>query len=159
VAISLTCSLISLNSGIGRFFLNPSSIAAVALYIFIVGLVYNIILRNLWEPKGLQLLADELLHVAVPVLFILYWLLFTPKGALKWIHPFQWLIFPVAYLVYAMTRGAIEGFYPYPFINLKELTYGRVILNCLGLMIVFFVVGLLIVTLDKWIGRKTKLLL
>ena len=154
VAISLAFVLIAPGSVAGRFFSKPSVITAVTEYIFIVGLVYNIILRNLWQPVGFQLLADNLLHVVVPALFVSYWLLFVPKNLLQWKHPFTWLYFPAAYLLYALIRGAAEDFYPYPFINVTELGYGKVFLNSLGLMIVFLAVGFLLVGIGKGMYRK-----
>ena len=45
IAISLTISTLSPDSGPGRFFLSLSLQSAIALYIFIVGLVYNLVLR------------------------------------------------------------------------------------------------------------------
>jgi len=153
VAVSLTFVLVKPSSSISRFFSRPFSIAAISVYIFIVGLVYNIILRQLWQPKGLQQLADELLHVVVPVLFVLYWVFFVFKGSLKWKHSFAWLIFPLFYLVYAMIRGSIEGFYPYPFIDLNKLSYSHVIFNCLGLTVAFLVIGLLFIAIDKMMSH------
>ncbi len=149
VAISLTVVLIKPSSPAGRFLSKPSSATAITLYILIVGLVYNIILRRLWQPSGLQLLADELLHVAVPVLFIVYWIFFIEKGSLKWKNCFAWLLYPVAYLFYAMIRGHIEDFYPYPFLDLNKSGYQKVILNCLGLTIVFIAIGFLLIAIDK----------
>src|SRR5215213_3929165 len=40
----------------------PGLIAATTVYISIVGLVYQILLRHIWNPTGLQMLVDELLH-------------------------------------------------------------------------------------------------
>jgi hypothetical protein len=149
VALSSTIVLVKHNSSLGKFFVKPSVVTAVTLYIFIVGLVYNIILRKLWQPTGLQQLADELLHVAVPILFIIYWIFFVEKGKLKWKDCLAWLLYPLVYLIYAMLRGNLEGFYPYPFLDINKLSYQRVILNCLGLTIVFIVLGLLLITVDK----------
>jgi hypothetical protein len=156
VAASLTLLLLSTRSAAGSFFAKPSVITAVALYIFIVGLVYNIILRSVWHPMGLQKLADELLHVAVPALFTFYWLLYAPKTSLQWVHAFRWLIFPAVYLVYAMIRGGIEGFYPYPFLDANTLTFGRVFMNCVGLLLLFIIIGLLFVAISKQMSRQTK---
>ncbi|MFI5185602.1 MAG: Pr6Pr family membrane protein [Chitinophagales bacterium] len=153
VAVSLAIILIKSSSSPGRFFSKPFSVSAIAVYIFIVGLVYNIILRPLWRPTGLQWVADELLHVAVPVLFLIYWVFLVFKGSLKWKHAFWWLIFPLFYLFYAMIRGKIEGFYPYPFIDLNKLGYSRVLLNCAGLTATFLIIGLLFVVADKIMGR------
>jgi hypothetical protein len=154
VAVSLTILLVNPHSASGRYFNKASVITAIALYILIVGLVYNIILRSLWHPAGLQKLADELLHVAIPLLFIVYWFFFASKKGLTWMHPFRWLIFPALYLVYVLIRGALEGFYPYPFIDANELSFGRVFMNSFGLMFVFLAVGFLFVAVGKMISRK-----
>jgi hypothetical protein len=155
VAICLSCVLISPSSPAGIFFSKPSTLTAIALYIFIVGLVYNVILRFIWEPTGLQKWVDEALHVVVPVLFVFSWLLFVIKGTLKWSHPFRWLVYPAVYLMYALLRGEYSGFHAYPFINTAELGYGRVLMNAGGLMLVFIATGFLFVAIDRKIGRKS----
>jgi hypothetical protein len=109
------------------------------------------------KPVGLQQVTDELLHVVVPLLYTLYWLFFAPKGSLKWTHPFRWLAFPAAYLIYAMVRGAAEGFYPYPFINVAELGYVRVLMNCSGLLIIFVIIGFLFVATDRMINHQVNM--
>jgi len=154
--IALCCSFILLNpsSLLGRFFSKPVTLAAIAVYIFIVGLTYNIILRFTWNPQGLQKWVDEALHVVVPLLYIIFWLVFVPKGSLKWIYPFRWLIYPAVYLVYALLRGEFSGFHAYPFINTAELGYTRVLLNSGGLMLVFITAGLLLVVIDKQMSRQ-----
>jgi hypothetical protein len=156
VAISLTIILIRPGSVAGRFFSKSKIITAIAVYIFIVGLIYNSVLRSVWHPEGLQKVADECLHVVVPVLFIIYWLLFAAKSSLDWIYAFRWLIFPVVYLVYAMLRGGIEGFYPYPFLNANELTFGKVFMNCAGLFFVFIITGLLFIWVSRLMSRGQK---
>jgi hypothetical protein len=156
VAVCVSILLVRSRSAAGRFFSKSSVIAAVALYIFIVGLVYNIILRGVWHPQGLQKLADELLHVAVPLLFIIYWLLFASKNNLQWMDAFKWLLYPAVYLLYAMVRGGIEGFYPYPFINANELPFGRVFMNSFGLLIVFIISGFLFIAISRWLSRQTN---
>jgi hypothetical protein len=149
VAISLSCILLRPASHLGRFFSKASTLSAIALYIFIVGLVYNTILRFIWSPLALQKWVDESLHVIIPVLFILYWLWSVPKGSLKWADPFRWLAYPAIYLLYALARGALSGFYAYPFINVTELGYNRVLLNAVGLMLVFVLTGFLFVAIDS----------
>jgi hypothetical protein len=154
VAISLSTVLLWPSSSLGQFFSKPSTLAAIALYIFIVGLVYNVILRYTWNPAGAQKWADEGLHVVVPLLFVIFWLTFVPKRSLNWIHPFRWLVYPGGYLLYALLRGTLSGFYPYFFINAEELGYNRVLLNSGGLMIVFLIAGLIIVGTGKLMGRS-----
>lgn len=156
VALCLSCSSMRTKGRWGRFFSKPPVQAAIALYILVVGIVYNAILRFLWQPSGLQKVADELLHVVVPLLFVCYWLLFVIKGQLKWRHAFQWLLYPAVYLCYALLRGGLGGFYPYPFINVTELGYSRVLMNAAGLLLVFIAGGFLFVGIDKTMGRATR---
>jgi hypothetical protein len=156
IALCLSFILLSPSSLPGRFFSKPGTIAAIALYIFIVGLTYNTILRFIWQPTGLQRLVDEALHVIIPLLFILFWSLFAPKGTLKWSYPFRWLVYPGIYLVYALLRGEYSGFHAYPFIDTVKLGYGRVLLNAGGLMLLFIAAGYLFVALGRKTGPSTN---
>jgi len=154
VATRLTVVIVAPSSRAAQFFVKPSVTAGIGVYIFIVGLVYNIMLRHIWSPVGRDRLADELLHVAVPVLYLLYWLIFASKKGLQWKHVFYWLSFPAIYIVYVLIRGSVEGFYPYYFINPLELSVQKVVINSIVLMAAFVVVGCLFVTIGKWLTRK-----
>src|SRR5678815_1955687 len=84
VATCFTLILIEPGSGGGRFFAKPATLTAVTVYITVVGIIYNAILRFLWSPKGLQLVVDELLHSIVPVLVIVYWAIAVPGQRMKY---------------------------------------------------------------------------
>ena len=66
-----------------------------------------------------------------------------------------WLLYPALYLAYALIRGRLEGFYPYPFINVTELGYGKVMTNAAALLVVFMAGGALFVGIDKMMKRAT----
>ncbi len=154
VAISLTLSLLAPASVPGRFFGSPFTQSAIAVYILIVGIIYSIALRKTWNPEGLQLIADRLLHDAVPLLYFIFWILFVPGKLLQWKDPVSWLIYPLIYLVYILVRGSATGWYPYPFLNISELGYGKVILNIGLIGLAFLVVGVLLVTINRLIIKK-----
>ena len=84
VAFCFTALLVKPNSRLGIFFSQPGALTATTINIFVVGLLYNLLLRQIFSSVGLQRLADELLHVVIPLLFIVYWYLFAPKGGLGW---------------------------------------------------------------------------
>jgi len=153
VAKSLTVSLLLPSSPFGIFFSKMSVQSAIAVYIFIVGLVYNLVLRNLWDPEGWQLVADNLLHVAVPVLYVLFWLIFTPKKILQWKNIFPLLIFPAVYLGYSLIRGSVTGWYPYPFVNADKLGYGQVAVNSLLVLLAIVTAGLGIIAFNRFTKR------
>lgn len=152
VAISLSVIWLSPQSSAGKFFSRVKSQTAIAVYIFIVGLVYNLVLRNIWSPTGWQLLADNLLHVLVPVAYLLYWFTFTQRKILEWPDILPWLIFPAIYLVYSLLRGAVTGWYPYPFVHAGQLGYPKVALNSLLVLIAFTLAGLGMI----FVNRRTK---
>lgn len=131
------------------FLAAPRVLAATAVYIVIVGAVYNIILRNLWAPQGLQLVVDELLHSVNPLYYLVFWITFIPKAGLKWKHVFPWLIYPLVYFLFILVRGAISGFYPYPFIDVTALGWSRVLLNSAGVTAAFMVMSLIIISVSR----------
>ncbi|MBP6577667.1 MAG: Pr6Pr family membrane protein [Chryseobacterium sp.] len=141
IAISLTFSTFFPKTKLGNFFSILSVKTAIALYIFIVFVVYNTVLRGIWKPTGWQLFLDNMLHVAIPILYILYWLFFVTKGTLNWKNGFYWLIFPLVYLIYSLIRGPIANWYPYPFLNASNLGYSQVGLNILAMLFVFLISG------------------
>jgi hypothetical protein len=154
VAISITCILFFPNKKPGIFFSKPSVSSAVTLYIFIVALVYNTVLRGIFVLNGLVLFVDTLLHVIVPVLYILYCFLYVPRGVLKWQDGVSWIFFPLLYLIYSLIRGEIINWYPYPFLNVSELGYIKVFINLATMVAVFFVAGLCLIGFNR--GFKTK---
>ncbi len=150
VTLTLTFALLTPNSGWGSFFSRASVQAAAAVYIVVVGACYSLLLRHLWNPQGAQKLADVLLHDGMPVIYALYWVVFAPKQGLRWKDAAVWLSYPGIYLVYILSRGALTGLYPYPFIDVSELGYPRMLVNAAGLLVVFLALGLLVVAFGRW---------
>lgn len=149
VACCLTYPLVDPSSVPGRFFSSIKVQSAIAVYIFIVGLVYNLILRGITSLKGMAWVADNLLHVAVPVLFISYWFIFTPGKVLQWKNILSWLIFPSVYLIYSLIRGPVADWYPYPFLHVGKLGYEKVTMNALLVLGAFLITGLAIIAYNR----------
>jgi hypothetical protein len=140
----------------GNFFSRPSVGTGITLYLLVVGIVYNLVLRGLWKPVGIDRVADELLHVLLPGLALLFWFLFTPKGMLKTKQILLWLIYPLLYTPFVMIRGALVGHYPYPFLDLQENSLARVCLN-MGLITAgFLFLGTIFYFADKYLGKVRR---
>lgn len=146
--ITLTLTIFCARPQAEQFLTRPSVRSALVVYIIIVGGVYAVLLRNLWHPRGLQLLADTVLHDVMPFLYPLYWLAFLPKGSLRWSDPAWWSVYPVLYFLYSMLRGAADGTYLYPFIDAAKLGIARACVNGIGLLAVFFCFGLVLTVID-----------
>lgn len=154
VALCATVLLLKPKFKWGIFFSKPVNLTAITVYITIVGVVYNAILRFLWQPQGLQYITDELLHTVIPVLFILLWFLYVPKKGLQFKNAFPWLLYPFIYIIYIAIRGEIAGEYPYPFIDVEQLGYSKVLINSAGLVIAFLGFSLLLIAVGKFLSRS-----
>lgn len=132
----------------------PALLGGVTLAIALVGVVYGLLLRGLLELSGGALLADTLLHKVVPALVPLWWLAFAPKGGLGWRAPWVWALYPALYLPYALIRGAFEGRYAYPFINVDRLGWGGVAINAIAIAIGFVAAGHALVAIDRRMERR-----
>jgi hypothetical protein len=149
VGIVSAVSAIAPNSASGRLLTGANTRAGVALYIGLVGVIYHLLLSGLWDPQGWQKIADLLLHTATPVMMAIAWIFFDAKKDLTLKALPQIIVYPVAYTVYAMIRGAGDGFYPYPFIDVAELGYARVLMNVVGLTAAFLFAGGLLILIGK----------
>ncbi|HEY1610035.1 MAG TPA: Pr6Pr family membrane protein [Paraburkholderia sp.] len=137
VAICFTCIAIGAHSRPGRFFRHPPVVTAVVVYMVFVGIAYNTLLRYLWTPSGLRALLNETLHTIIPLLCVLYWLLFVPRFTLVLRDCLLWFVYPLCYLFVTLWRGRATDFYPYPFINVERLGYLHVLVNSLLLLLGF----------------------
>lgn len=151
VAICFTGLLLK-ESKAERFFKQPSVITAVTVYILIVGLVYNLVLRSQWNPQGLQLLADNLLHTSTPLLVLIYWLINVSAKEISFKQAPVWMLYPLIYLGYVIIRGSLSNFYPYFFIDVSKLGYAKAFTNALYVTAAFFIIALALI----WIGSKKK---
>jgi hypothetical protein len=131
---------------------HKSALTALTTFILVVGLVYQIVLRNTWVPTGFQLIIDELLHSVIPVFVLIYWILFANKTDLILQNNINWLWFPAIYFVFIIIRGHFSNFYPYPFINVSAIGYFKVFINFL--MVSGFMLS--IMALLIFIGQKIK---
>ena len=157
IAVALVCSWVAFGTAARIESLFATRLrGAAALYIAVTGGIYVTVLRSLWQPQGAQWLADMLLHYVVPLLYLLLWLAFSPKGRLRWSDAMRWLVFPLAYLLWALWRGSWAHEYPYPFLDLAVLGLPKVLRNALAVAGLFLALGLVLVAIDRALGRGSR---
>jgi len=150
VAICFSAMSFASRSKLGLFLAKPATITAITVYIVVVGIIYNVLLRGLLHPIGWARVADELLHVVNPLVFLGFWIFFVNKQTLQYKHAFAWLLYPMIYIIFIVIRGYFINQYPYPFINVVELGYPKAILNAFFCLIVFYILSIFLI----WIGKK-----
>ncbi len=105
--------------------------------ILVTGVVHWFLLRPLLHLTGASYVADKLLHVVVPVLAVVGWLVLGPRGRVRAGDVVLALAFPVLYLAWTLLHGAVSDWYPYPFISVTEHGYAQVLLTSAVLALAF----------------------
>jgi hypothetical protein len=142
--------------GARGFLGRPGILAAAAVYIVIVGLIYALLLSALWAPTGLHKLADAILHALIPLLYFLWWLLYAPKQGLRWSQPLSWLAYPLAYGAFSVVLGILTGKYLYPFADLRNLAAAQALRNAALLLLLFWGLGMAAVTVARFRGARAR---
>ncbi|MEO7432835.1 MAG: Pr6Pr family membrane protein [Dokdonella sp.] len=156
VALTATFAVLPGSSSVAALFRSARLRGCTALCIGITLAIYHSILAATWDPQGAQWLADVTLHYAVPLLYLAWWFLFAPHGELGWFDAVRWLLFPAVYVTCVLLRGAWLHEYPYPFIDVDALGAAAVARNAVGVGLLFLVVGLALVALDRWRARSVR---
>ncbi|MEO8577227.1 MAG: Pr6Pr family membrane protein [Gemmatimonadales bacterium] len=150
VAVFFTARLLHREGPANHWARSDSFATWVTVSITFVGLGFIVLLARLYHFEGIEWLTNALLHYVTPTLGLLYWLLFVRPASLRWKDPMIWSVYVLAYGIYSMARGAVDGFYPYPFVDLPKIGWARVSINMIGLYIAFCLFGALFVAIGRW---------
>ncbi|MGQ7295658.1 Pr6Pr family membrane protein [Quadrisphaera sp. KR29] len=93
------------------------------LSIVATGVVFAAVLAPIVQVSGWAAVADAVFHQLVPVAFPVVWLLFGPRPRLTWRVVALAFAWPVVWMAYTFVRGAVTGWYPYPFLDAAELGF------------------------------------
>ena len=147
VVVAVVFALLAVRTA-GRGRLMHVLLLDALLMIIVTGIVYNAILAPGAPPlHGWPLVSNTLVHIVSPILAVVTWAVFGPRG---WLHrsliPAA-LVIPIIWLLYTLIRGAIVDAYPYGFINVVDLGYPMAIVNvlvivALGIGICFLLIGI-----------------
>lgn len=141
-------------TGQPAFFARNGSRAAVAMSIAVVCIVYHFVLASLWQPSGLLFFADITLHYVTPLFYGVWWLTQGRSGSSHWSDLPWWLIYPLVYLVYALSNGGLTGTYAYPFIDVGAKGATNVAISVGIMLALFAVVGLAVICADRMLPRS-----
>ncbi len=124
--------------------------------ITVTGLVYVTVLRGINDLEGWWVVADAMLHYAVPLLAVVGWLAFGPRGRVDRSVAGRALLWPVAWLAYTLAHGAVSGWYPYPFLDVADLGYGPALLNCAVVTVLMVAVASALLALDRRLPARGR---
>ncbi|HET9412108.1 MAG TPA: Pr6Pr family membrane protein [Candidatus Saccharimonadales bacterium] len=108
---------------------------AATLYMLVTGVVYSLLLSGLEESLQTTIpWVNAVLHYIMPAAVLFDWCIDIPKRRMLFRRALVWLAFPAAYLFYSLVRGAVVGWYPYPFLNPAYYGYAGVVVTCVGIL-------------------------
>jgi hypothetical protein len=158
--VAITCLLLALRPGSGTHHGRLGTVFRVfrldgLVMIAITGVVYHALLAALLDLGGWQMVSDQIVHTAVPLMAAIGWLVFGPRGLISWKVVGFSVVYPLLWLAFTLARGAIDGWYPYPFIDVGELGYARVTVNVLGITAGFVALAAGALGLDRLLTRSS----
>ena len=136
-----------------RWWRSPVTRGMMAATILLVGLFYHFFLAGTWNPQGWFKVADVALHYVTPIFYLLWWVIFTWHGKLKFGDIPIMLLPSTIWLIYALIRGAIITEYPYPILEAHKLGYGQVAINVLAVLVAVTILCAIVVAIDRALAR------
>ncbi len=154
----LTLSSIQLFRGIAETKFISLSRLTMTVSMVIVGVIYNALLRGGDPDPGdvgynWPVLPNEILHTYVPILILVEWLLTRTTIALKVNQAFWVLLYPLAWLTFSISRGLIQGWWPYWFID-PQYGIGTQATWIAVIAIMFSVLALAFIPAQRAIARR-----
>lgn len=132
-----------------RTTLNRVLLADVLLMVSVTGVIFQVLLRGLVPLEGAQVFTDAVEHAWGPLLIVVAWVVFGPRGWLGARGVFQALILPLIWLGWTFVRSAFVEAWPYPFVDVTEYGLGPV-MTTIGIIIAF---GIFLGFVYLWIDR------
>lgn len=139
VEINLLASITLIASAIMTAAGNGARLAvlrsAVTVYIIIVGIVFSLLLAGL-ENVALTAVPwdNTVLHYIMPAAVVIDFFLDRPRALISFKQGLVWLLVPLGYFAYSLIRGAVVGWYPYPFLNPSTNGYGSIAIAATGIL-------------------------
>ena len=122
------------------------------VYLVVTMVIYNVLLAT-GDPMTWT---NAVVHVLFPIYLVIDWIVDPPRSRIGRRRALLWLAYPTAYLAYTFIRGALVGWYPYPFFDLNANSVATVVAYTAGL----YVFGLLViagVTLSgNWLWERRR---
>jgi hypothetical protein len=136
--------------------------ASATTYAIVISVVYNALLRD--SPGDIRdagydwpVVPNEIMHVWAAVLILLDWLIFAGYAKLR-LRASLWVaVFPLAWLTFSVTRGILDGWWAYWFLNPNEPGGIPGMLQYVaGITVLMIGMGFILIALRKLISRLSR---
>lgn len=116
VVVTLLLSAVAIAAGKSSKF--DALRSATTVYILVVGIGFSALLSHMGDIALTAVPWDNIvLHYIIPVAVFADFITDRPRHSPSFKRAILWLLFPIVYATYALVRGGLTGWYPYPFLN------------------------------------------
>ena len=143
--------------------INPIVKFTGVMSILLTGIVYNVMLAPTYEPIESFQPNSVILHVILPIMFVVDWFLFYERKNLKWFYPLLTTISPLGYIAFIYIRAAILGYdtqnhliYPYFFLDIETEGIAGAVKWILLLTVAFVAMAYILFGVDRIMAKKEK---
>jgi hypothetical protein len=97
---------------------------------------------------------NAVVHQVFPIVVIADWLIDPPSTAIPFRRSLVWLVYPLGWVGYTLARGAITGWYPYPFLDPAGGGYPAVVASVIVILAFGVVLCAAVSMLGNVLGRR-----
>ena len=128
---------------------------AATLYLVVTFVVVVLLLQGA-ELSLSNRIVDFVVHRLFPLLVVIDWIVDPPETDLRMRDVAIWLIFPLIWLALTLIRGAVDTWYPYPFLDPDSGGYRSVAYHVIVILAGVLVIAGGVVALGD-VGRDRRL--
>lgn len=122
---------------------------AAVVYMTVTFVVFALLLSNTNVDTAIPWV-NTVVHQIMPVAVIADWLIDPPRDRFPFTTTLRWLTFPLVWIAYTTIRGAIVGWYPYPFLDPANGGYGSVAVYIVAIL----AFGVALCAVVAWVGNR-----
>ena len=151
--LAFSCLCLTFNPNCNRYSFKVIRLNGL-VGVIITAVVYNLILREIDNPPNTLLqFSNESLHVILPIIGVLSWLVWGPFRRIQFNVIVGSFLSMLIYGIYIFIRGYLTNQYPYPFINVVEVGYVKALYAAGSVFVLFLGLALLLWAIDCWRRR------
>jgi hypothetical protein len=128
---------------------------AALTYLTVTFVVYALLLADIDVNTPLAWV-DFILHKVFPIAVLIDWVLDPPRQRISIRQGAVWLVYPLAWVAYSLARGALVGWYPYPFLDPANGGYASIAVYVVGILVFGMIVIGAVSAIGNALARRVR---